>query len=814
MRGVFRRLGRRGRMQSHTRRSAVARRAARERNHLIPTLVLAFGLGVWIAPHVSQGLWPLWLLPAAVLLGVALHWMGKRLRWVCLPIALMIALLWTQTRLNPPMPQEGSYEVITATVFGDPAERTDDRIALILCNITLDGVPQAGKAYCTMDSGSGMSLAQFFDGASLRFQGYVYHPSGKQNEFDFDFRLWLLQNNTSFGVSGVKEMQVLNTADTAPWTDYAARIRGFCKGQFSRLMGDEGSLAMAMLLGDRDSLAENDQLAFQRAGVAHLMSVSGLHVALLAGALAWLLNAFYIRKSIRLPIMAVLIVLYCALTGFSAAAMRATAMILLLLIAQAVGRKSDPITTLSAAAILVLAINPLQLFSAGFVLSFMAVAAITLLYPRFLQAFERIRPEHHHPKRKWVHARQWMQKHVGKPRELLAVSLAAQVGVLLPTAEYFHLLPLYGIFFNLLAVPLAGLLVPLYAIVLLISLLPWIGGALAMLPGLVAQWGSKALLWLIGLSANLPFAQIRVPSPNVWAYAALILCSVIVSRYVRASVRRRVLTMGIVVIIACAGAYATRPASLRYHQFAVGQGDAALIIDGDKTIAIDVGPYGAEMGERLLAEGRDLDTLILTHLHSDHAMGLQELLSDGIRIRQIYLPDGVNDIAHSEETDTILAILKASGAPVDYLAAGDTLTYPDVTIHVLWPEADRTRAGLDANERSMATLIQLGNLRILSMADNSDLYEQYIAVPCDVLKVAHHGSRDSTSNSFLQIASPSLSMVTCRANALLPSQETLSRLVAHHVRVFRTDQTGEIIIEAVNGGYRTRTYLSEVDDEP
>jgi len=763
---------------------------------------------------VSAGLWPLWLLPAAVLLGLALFLLGKPLRWVGLPIALMAALFMTQARLNPPMPEEGAYEQITATVYGDAAERTGGRIALTLCNVSLDGVVQPGKAYCTLDTATGASLAQFFDGASLRFQGSVYHPSGKQNEFDFDFRLWLLQNGMSFGISGVKQMQILNIADTAPWTDYAARIRGFCEERFTHLLGDEGGLAMAMLLGDRDSLAENEQLAFQRAGVAHLMSVSGLHVALLAGALAWLLNAFYLRKAIRLPVMAVLIMLYCALTGFSAAAVRATAMILLLLIAQAAGRKSDPLTTLSMAAIIVLAINPLQLFSAGFVLSFLAVGAIMLLYPRFLQAFGRIWPEKSNQKRKRTKVRRWLQKVIGKPRELLAVSLAAQVGVLLPTAEYFHLLPTYGILFNLLAVPLAGLLVPLYAIVLLLSLLPWIGGALATLPGYVAEWGSKALIGLIGLSTKLPLAQIRVPSPNVWAYAALGIGVIIASRYVRATVRRRLLAMGLVVVIACAGAYVTRPASLRYHQFAVGQGDAALMIDGDKTVAIDVGQYGAEMGERLLAEGRDLDALILTHLHSDHAQGLQELLDDGIRIRQIYLPSGVEVIAPSGESDAIIAIVKASGTPVAYLAAGDSLTFHDVTIDVLWPQIGRTREGLDANERSMATLIKLGNLRILSMADNSALYERYIAVPCDVLKVAHHGSRDSTSDALLQIASPSLALVTCRSGALLPTEETLSRLAAHSARVLRTDETGEIIIEAVNGGYRTRIYLAEGKDEP
>ena len=89
--------------------------------------------------------------------------------------------------------------------------------------------------------------------------------------------MWLLQNGIGYGISGVKNPSVLNTRETAPVVSFPARVRVFCAARFQTLMGDEGSLAMAMLLGDKDGLAEEEQLAFQRAGVAHLMAVSGLH---------------------------------------------------------------------------------------------------------------------------------------------------------------------------------------------------------------------------------------------------------------------------------------------------------------------------------------------------------------------------------------------------------------------------------------------------------------------------------------------------------------------------------------------------------
>ncbi len=789
-----------------------SRWSAGERTYLLPFAALAFGAGIALAPNVTAGLWPLWLVAAAALLAAALRLLRLPLRWACLPLVLMAALFLTQSRLTPPAAPAGFYTQITATQVGDASVRDNGGLAFTLCDITLDGVAQPGKAYCTLDADSGFTDGDFFDGASLRFQGSVYLPSDKENPNDFDARMWLYQKGIGYGISSVKELEILNTAATAPVKSIAARVRAFCAERFTRLMGDEGSLAMAMLLGDQDALGEADQLAFQRSGVSHLMSVSGLHVGLLAAALSWLLHLLSLRKGLRLGIMAVFLAFYCIITGFSPAAVRAGVMTMLVLLSHAAGRKADSLTTLSAAALVVLVLNPLQLFSAGFVLSFTAMAGIMLLYARVLRGLDRLLPDR--DTRRMGKAQRTLARGKTQVKQLLAVSLAAQFGVLLSTAEYFHKLPLYGIAFNLLAVPFSGILVPLYAVILLVSLLPWVGWPLAAVLGFAAKLGSSALLWFTQLSSLLPYAQVRVPSPNVWAYAGLLGGVLAFSGFVRARFRTRVLATLLIVALAVFGAYAARPATLRYYQFAAGKADAALIVDGDQTIAVDVGSYGSEIAARLLAEGRSLDALLLTHLHLDHAQGVSKLLDEGIDIRHIYLPQGADTVDLSEESRAVLAILIETGIPITYLSAGDTLVFHETGIRVLWPEDGRTRAGIDANERSMAMLITLGSLRILNAGDNTALYEQYFAVPCDVLKVAHHGSATATSDAFLAVLNPAVAIVTSGYGTAQPSGETLDRLAASGTRVLRTDQAGEIAISALGDGtYRIQTYLTGESNE-
>ena len=404
-----------------------------------------------------------------------------------------------------------------------------------------------------------------------------------------------------------------------------------------------------------------------------------------------------------------------------------------------------------------------------------------------------------------------LQAGLFKTKQSLAVSLSAQLGVLLPIAAYYHNFYPYGLLFNLVIVPLTGVLVPLYAVTALVIWIPWVGGWLGAALGAVSALGSEALLWLVRLSNALPMAEIRVAQPNVWMYIAAFVIAVAVSRFVRASARRRWAAVAAVVLIAAIGSYAQRPPSLRYHQFSVGWADSALIIDGDQTIGIDTGETGDAMIDRLLAEGRDLDALILTHLHVDHAGGVDEILNEGIQIKQAYLPTDYERQDYDAESLAVVQLLREAGIPVTTLAAGDTLAFHETTIDVLWPQEGRTRPGINPNDRSLAMLITLGNMRILNVGDNGVLYERYAAVPADILKAGHHGSKSSGGAELLEIVQPTLAIFSVQADTTQPAQSTLERFLARGVRVLRTDEAGEIIVVPTADGYTTYRTRSEAN---
>lgn len=777
---------------------------ASERNLFLPALAGFFVAGVWVAPRVTQGLWPLLLLPLAALMLVPLRLLRLPPRLLCLPLMLMLALLWTQHWLYPAMPEEGKYETVTATVFGDSRISGSGSVTFTVTDVSLDGEAQPGKAYASIYRSEGDDPIQLTDGMRLRFSGKVYHPDPKDNVYDFDYRMWMRQQGLSYGISGVENVERISPE--TPWTDYAQRIASACHERLANVMGDTADLAVAMLLGDRSALAEDDAAAFQRAGVAHIMAVSGLHVGILSLALIWLLNKLRLRKKLQIPVVGAFLLIYCGITGFAVAAMRAGVMVMLWVVAAAYGRKTNPITILSTAMLIVLAINPLQLFSAGFVLSFSAMAGIYLLYPRFMQGLDRIFPPVKAKKRESV--KRFLYGFVKRAKQALAVSLSAQFGVLLPIAAYYHHVYPYSLPFNLAIVPMVGVLVPLYALTALVAFIPWLGGWLGAILGMASGLGSEILLRLVRLSNALPLAEIRVAQPNAWIYAAAFACAVIVSHFVRASVRRRLLAIVAVIAVAIAGYVAQSPPQLRYHQFAAGWADSALMIDGDTTIGIDTGNTGSEMIARLLAEGRDLDALILTHLHADHAGGVEAILDEGIRIKHVYLPVDYQKHGYAEETLAVLRRLQEEGVPVTTLAAGDTLEFTETTIDVLWPQRGRTREGLDANDRSLAMLITLGGVRILNMADNGTLYERYAASPADILKAGHHGSKTSSGEAFLETVAPALAIFTVRPDTLLAAS-ALERFTAQNIRTLRTDETGEIIIVPEENGYRTYQTLSE-----
>lgn len=762
------------------------------RNHRLLLAALSMLSGCLACPYLEEGIW-LWALGLmAALSGVLLHLSGRRAGMALALCCLVLGVLRTSISLHIPQPPPGRYE-IEGSVHGRVRQRSLDSLAFALADITLEGQPVEGRAYVTLhDAEEGPAL---FDGARLRFEGRVYLPEGKSGREHMDFGLWMRQNGLSFGISIYDEVQVINTPETAPVMDGAFRVRNWLEERLRRVMGDSARVAMSMLFSQTWGLAEEEYKAFQTLGVAHILSVSGLHVGLLAAMTGSLLRRLRLRQGLILLAQTALLADYCALAGFSSASLRAMVMLTAYSLSRLLGRNPDRLTTLALSMLILLMIDPLQAFSAGFVLSFTAMLGLCLFAVPLMERTRRLLPElPYHPDRP-SRLRRLRIRLRRSLRQSLAYSLAAQAGVLLPTAAYFHQLPLYGVAVNLVITPLStSVLMPLYALMIPISLVPGLGPLL----GAAAAWLTERFLDLVLLLSRLPYAAIHVPSPSAAVCIGLGLSLALLSRRVPGSFRRRALASLLCLTVTLMGAWISRPPSLRYIQLSVGQADAALLLDGDQTILIDVGDDGRETADILLAEGREVDALVITHLHMDHMGGAAYLLDAGIPIRQVYLPKYALRQRADPQALAILERFRGEGICVSELAQGDELRYNKSALRVLWPDQAAARGGYDANDMCLTLAIDFGGYTLLSTGDLTTDYELYAAASADVLKVAHHGSANSTGTAFLQAVQPRLALLSCSGgSAYLPSSKTLERL--RNIPVLRTDECGDIILTVREG---------------
>ena len=777
--------------------------AAPKRNHLLLVVAFFVLIGCVSVNYVSGGLW-LWGLAC---IGGALIWLLRQsgMRGTVGVAVLCFALgsLHAHAALEVSMPPEGRCQA-AGYVYGEAIQRNDGRLTFVLGDITLDGAKVSGKAYCTLRYSE--MPPQLFDGARLELQGYVYHPSGKSGEPRMDFRLWMRQHGYRFGLSIYDEWTIVNDPSSAPVKDAAYRVRQVFAAAFERIMGPNGRIAMALLFGERSGLTDEEYTAFQDLGIAHVMSVSGLHVGLVGGMLMLILDRFNLKQRTKLLILSVFLLDYCALTGFSAAAVRAAVMLVCASLSRLFHRHGDRITTLAVAMLVVLIIDPLSALSAGFVLSFSAMLGI-ILYGRPVQeGLDHLWPQPSiNIKRRTPRAlAAWVQMQI---KSLLVVSITAQLGVLLPTMRYFHQLPLYGIAINLIIVPLvSSVLVPLYAAALLCSLFPLIGAAI----GSAASLMTDLLLWLVQLLARLPYAAIRTAAPPVLVCIGLGAALVMLSRRMPGNLRTRVAAAALTAAVALGGWIAQRPADLRYIQLSVGQADAALLLDGSKTIVIDTGADGSAVIDYLLHENRNVDTLILTHLHMDHIGGVEALLDSDVHIAQICLPVHAEKQRLDEDCLHIYERILSSDIPLKPLASGDELRYNKSNIQVVWPERHTVRTGHDANDYPLVLSIDLDGYTLLNASDLTGLYERYAAVPADVLKVAHHGSNGSSYEAFLDFVSPAYALLSVTSGRSLPGADTLSRLSERDISVFRTDECGDITLSVPNGQLTITPYKERI----
>lgn len=594
----------------------------------------------------------------------------------------------------------------------------------------------------------------------------------------------------------------LVTVEEAPaWRRWLRRTHGELEIATRAAAPDAASASLFLTLsaGLRATLNEQVEDDFARSGLAHVLSVSGLHVAVLAFALFGLIRWLAIRapgrffrrvepRRVAAPLSLPLTWGYVVFTGLQAPAVRSAVMCSVLLLSHTLRRRSDGLNALALAAAAMLVLEPASVFDLSLQLSFSAVLALVLLTPT-LRSLVPVPVPSPAVAQGW-RLRLWKWNEAALTTGL--ASLAVTVVSAPIVAMTFQRLGVAGLVSNVVAMPISGALTLLAASSAALFIVApglaapvlWIGTRLASVLLLVAE-----------KFAALPFATWEIPSPPIvlalvwWAGLA---CFVLVkSRW-----RWLALATPIAALIHLA-VPPQKSEALEVTFLAVGHGDATVVSHRGHHLLIDGGgvPGGADTGARFVLPFlrekriRSLDLAVLSHAHPDHALGLISTLEQ-VPTRRLWLsPSPAGPLT----TDLMAA---ADGAEIEIVdRSHEGIAFGDVQVDVLGPPVDRAPIE-DENDRSIVLKLTHGKVSFLLTGDIEEVGEDLLGPTGEVtvVKAPHHGSDTSSTPGFVQ-GTRAKYVVFCvgRNNRFnFPREDVVARWQQTGTRCYRTDRDGAV----------------------
>jgi competence protein ComEC len=632
--------------------------------------------------------------------------------------------------------------------------------------------------------------------------------------------------------------------------------------------GRTGAVLKAVLFGDRSSLDSDTIENFRKTGLYHLLVIAGLHVGLLALLVGLVLRRLRLGETWRSAGVLLFLMFYALLVEQRAPTLRAAIMITAYLLGRVLYRERSLLNAVGLAALALLVARPAWLFESGFQLSFSAALIIAALavpvLQRTVEPGRRALAALHEVDRDMTFSPRWaqfrldlralvqalparfklLQRHpaaadlvVLVPLRLvlwalgiLLFSALLQMGLLLPMAETFHRVTYAGIGLNALAIPvMTALLAAAVPTVLLAALAP----SLAVWPGKLLALIMRVLFWLTDWPGLPPWLSYRVPEPPLWVSLAFVLAMIAVA--VTLGRARRAFWASLAVLVGLGALISLHPFAPRLPKNGLeitaldcGGGDAIFVVfPNQTTMLVDAcgsrtgsGSEGAFSGRRwdpgeevvssyLWSRGLSrIDVVALSHAHQDHLGGL------GAVLRNFH----TGEFWHGPNppTPAYLAVLeevRKQGIPERECAAGERLDLGGGSVEILWPPAGRPTRDQPSNDDSVVLQVSAAGGSALLTGDISESVEAELVRAAtirrsQILKVAHHGARTSTSAEFLARVSPSVALITSESGSLasLPSPEVVERLRSVGARIFRTDVDGAISVELRESQLTARSY--------
>ena len=751
----------------------------RQRSWLLPPAVVFLAAGLLAGRSASSPLLP-WLACLPAVAAVILLRGGLRYAaWLALCLALGAVV--GQAAWHPVLPAEGDYEV--RGVISDAVRSGNfGQVRTTLSDVTLNGRPLSSGAYWTFYTDEESLPEGLSPGREVSFTASLYHPSGADNPDGYDFREELLRRGVTVCVYGDDNLTVTAPADFS-FAGTAAELRARLTGALIRAMGEEaGGYTAALLLGERSAVPSEDRAAFARLGIAHILSVSGFHTGILVLMLSGLFRLLKLRQPVRLILYGTVLLLYCALCGFSQPVVRASLLLMLTIGGKILNRPRITLHLLCAVMFVMLLWSPVQLTGVSFQLTFAAMLGISLIYPFLsdLNPFSRRIPQ-----RLWSSA---------------AVVLAAELGTLLPVLYHYQKLPLLSLLVNLPATFFAGFLIALDWVVLLLLPVPFLCAVPASCASVLTVWMVQG----VRAASSLPGITLWTHASTLWTVLGMIPVFTALCQLFRLGARKRILLLTAGLAAVCVSLIPMPHHETEYIQFSAGNADVAVLWDQDTVVVMDTGTNDGVLSSFLRRNRLTPDAVILTHLHTDHAGGLRSLMDDEIPVRMLYLPEGAENQDIHEDMLALLEELRDSGTEIRVLSRGDALTLPSGSLQVLWPEKGSVRPSQDANRYSLVSLLTLKGVALLQAGDIAEGYEMYSAVPADLLKASHHGSSSSTAPGFLSAVNPQAILLSC--GSLSREESFIERM--GEIPVWSTASGGALTVRFAENAFTVVPFLS------
>ena len=634
-------------------------------------------------------------------------------------------------------------------------------------------------------------------GNKVNLNGTFYKGREKRNPGEFDYSNYL----HSKGITGIIFIDTISCVrvvqnDISAVKNIIHQARKSIDGQIRKYHSAEtASLLRGLLLADRREIDYETKNQFVNAGVIHVLAVSGLHV----GYIVLIFFLVFGRFSLFLRSILTVIGLLCfmLITGVPPSVFRATLMAVILIVSFLLNRSTNLINSIAIAAIIILTVDPNEIYNPGFQLSFTAVLSIAIIYPIIEQFISKLKIEN---------------KAFRYVLLFIAFSFSAQVGTFPLTLFYFNKFSVIALLTNLLVIPTIGAIIAVALFTLVISaVLPFVAVYYASANDLITNF----ILDVIRSSGGLRFSHVNV---NQYSVADVFIFYLFVTVFLTVFFRfNRLIPKLILSILLVINIYLYTSLDdeellpkneLSIFMIDIGQGDSYLIkFPNGKTALIDAGnaAFYFDNGERVIIPLLNylgiekIDYAFVSHIDSDHHAGFVSLILEG-KIKTVYKPALDTSLSKDKRFEKFL---NEFDLPVKYYGT-ETLKIGNVNLYFLNYNKFINSRELETNNRSGVIKLNYGNTSFLFTGDleksaeneYSKRYKHFL--DSDVLKVSHHGSKTSTSYEFLNFVTPEISLISSGINNSFghPAEEVLRRLNRFKSKILRTDLNGAVLLRS------------------